>query len=230
MFDESLDTDVFQNLLRCLFVDGYTPYVDLRFMTELKEVVQGEPETLSVSFESASSEDIAQRVQNRDWDCGILVLPLAMPDVDIVPLFVLPLSGAMQKTHRLARRRTLSLEDLEDENLILKCHDPHFREWLLSQLADAGIKARLVTEASNPHEAQFLVARGSGIALANSGAFRNCLEKVVVRSFQLDSVPMQTALVVKKGRHSSTVTAFIKKVVQTARMRGHGRLAMRSVA
>jgi DNA-binding transcriptional LysR family regulator len=209
---------------------GYTPYVDLRFMAELKDVVQEEPGTLSVSFESASSDEIAQRVQSRDWECGILVQPLAMPDVDIIPLFVLPLSGAMQKTHRLARRRALTLEDLEDEHLILKRHDPHFREWLLNRLADAGVKARLVTEASNPHEAQFLVARGSGIALANSGAFRNCLDKVVVRSFQRNSVEMQTALVVKKRRHPSSVGAFIKRVVQIGRTRGHGHLAIRSVA
>lgn len=209
---------------------GYSQYVDLRFMTELKEVVQDESEKVSVSFESASSEEIALRVLNGEWDVGIVVLPLGTSDLEIIPLFKLPLAAALQRTHRLARRRVWRLEDLRNESLILQRHDLYFRDWLLNQLAEAGVKPRIVTEATNPHEAQYLVTRGTGIALANSGVFRTALEGVVVRLFNSDSVQTQTVMVVRKGRHSSTIGAFVDRVLQTARTRGQGRTVTRSVA
>jgi len=40
----------------------------------------------------------------------------------------------------------------------------------------------------------------------------------------------QTALMVPKWRHWSAIGAFISQVLQTARTRGHDRLAMRSAA
>lgn len=209
---------------------GYSSYVDLRFMTELKEVAQSEFETVNVSFESAPSEVIALHVLNREWDCGIVVLPLGGSDLEIIPLFRLPLAAALQKTHRLARRRVLSLEDLNNERLILQRQDAHFRDWTLHQLAEAGVRPKNVTEASNPHEAQYLVTRGTGIALANSGAFRTALEGIVVRPFHRDTVQTHTAMVLRKGRHSSATRSFVSRVLQMAKTRGHGRPAVRSVA
>lgn len=209
---------------------GYSSYIDLRFMTELKEVAQSEFQTVNVSFENGPSEEIAARILNREWDCGIVVLPLSASDLEIIPLFKLPLAVAVRKTHPMARRRVWRLEDLRNERLILQRHDLQFRTWLLHQLAEAGVKPRVVTEATNPHEAQYLVTRGTGIALANSGAFRTALEGVVVRPFHSDSLQTLTALVVRKGRPSSTLGAFVSRVQQVARIRGQGTPAMGSVA
>ena len=76
---------------------GYSPYVDLRFMTELKEMALGESPTVNISFESSSSEETVFHVDHGDWDCGIMILPVDAPHLDIVPLFRLPLAAAMQK-------------------------------------------------------------------------------------------------------------------------------------
>ena len=229
-FDRTVSAVVREKRADGPVIVGYSSCVDLRFMTELKEVAQCEFEMVSVSFESAPSEETALRVLSREWDCGIVVLPLGTSDLEIIPLFRLPLAAALQKTHRLARRRVLSLEDLENERLILQRQDAHFRDWALHQLAEAGVRPKIVTEASNPHEAQYLVTRGTGIALANSGAFRTALEGVVVRPFHSDSVQTHTALVLRKGRHSSATGSFVSRVLQMAKTRGHGRPAVRSVA
>ena len=85
-----------------------------------------------------------------------------------------------------------------------KRRDLQFRSWLLSRLSDAGVTARIAAEAASPHEAQYLVTRGAGIALANSGAFRTSPEGVVVRLFPSELVQIQTAIVLRKGRHSSS--------------------------
>jgi DNA-binding transcriptional LysR family regulator len=211
---------------------GYSPYVDLRFMTELQETVCGESPRVNVNFESSPCEETILQVQNREWDCGIVMLPVDAPHLDVIPLFRLPLAAAMPKAHRLAKRRTLRLEDLESERLIIggKRHDLRFRSWLLSCLSDAGVTARIAAEAASPHEAQYLVTRGAGIALANSGAFRTSPEGVVVRLFPSELVQIQTVIVLCKGRHSSPIAAFVNRAVQMAKKRGKSHLPISSAA
>jgi DNA-binding transcriptional LysR family regulator len=211
---------------------GYSSYVDLRFMTELQEVVLGESPKGDINFESSSCEETILQVQNGEWDCGIVMLPVDAPHLDVISLFSLPLAAAMQKAHRLARRRALRLEDLQSERLIIggKRRDLRFRSWLLSRLSDAGVTARIAAEAASPHEAQYLVTRGAGIALANSGAFRSSPEGVVVRLFPSELVQIQTAIILRKGRHSSAVTAFVDRILQMAKSREKSRLPLSSAA
>jgi DNA-binding transcriptional LysR family regulator len=211
---------------------GYSPYVDLRFMTELEEMALGESLTANISFETSSSEEMVLNVERRVWECGIVILPVDAPHLEIIPLFRLPLAAAMQKTHRLAKRRALRIEDLVNESLILggKRRDLQFRGWLLSRLSDAGITPRIAAETSSPHDAQYLVTRGVGMALANSGAFRTSPEGVVVRLFPSELVQTQTAILVRKGSHSSGMAVFLNRVLQMAKARGRSRLPMRPAA
>jgi DNA-binding transcriptional LysR family regulator len=211
---------------------GYSSYVDLRFMTELQEVVLGESPRGNINFESSSCEETILEVQNGEWDCGIVMLPVDAPQLDVISLFRMPLAAAMQKGHRLARKRALRLDDLQGERLIIggKRRDLRFRSWLLSRFADAGLTARIASEAASPHEAQYLVTRGAGIALANSGAFRTSPEGIVVRLFPSELVQIETALIIRKGRHSSAVTAFLNRTVQMAKTRGRSHSLISSAA
>src|SRR6266446_3406651 len=211
---------------------GYSPYVDLRFMAELEEMALSESPTANISFESSSSEEMVLDVERRVWDCGIVILPVDAPHLEIIPLFRLPLAAAMQKTHRLAKKRALRIEDLQNESLILggKRRDLQFRGWLLARLADAGIRPRIAAETASPHEAQYLVTRGIGMALANSGAFRTSPEGVVVRLFPSELVQTQTAILIRKGSHSSGMAAFLDRVLQMAKARGRSRLPLRPAA
>jgi DNA-binding transcriptional LysR family regulator len=211
---------------------GYSPYVDLRFMTELEEMALGESLTANISFETSSSEEMVLNVERRVWECGIVILPVDAPHLEIIPLFRLPLAAAMQKTHRLAKRRALRIEDLVNESLILggKRRDLQFRGWLLSRLSDAGITPRIAAETSSPHEAQYLVTRGVGMALANSGAFRTSPEGVVVRLFPSEIVQTQMAILIRKGSHSAGMAVFLNRVLQMAKLRGGSRLPIRPAA
>jgi DNA-binding transcriptional LysR family regulator len=211
---------------------GYSSYVDLRFMTELRDAVFGESSGVNINFESSSCEETILQVQNGEWDCGIVMLPIDAPQLDVIALFRLPLAAAMRKAHRLAKRRALRLEDLRGEKLIIggKRRDLRFRSWLLSRFSDAGVTANIAAEAASPHEAQYLVTRGAGIALANSGAFRTSPEGIVVRLFPSELVQIETALITRKGRHSSAVTAFLNRTVQMAKTRGRSHSLISSAA
>jgi DNA-binding transcriptional LysR family regulator len=231
-FDRTVSAVVREKRGNAHLTVGYSSYVDLRFIAALKELSYADSRPAAISLESSSSEEAAVRVRSREWDCGIVILPIDSVDLEVIPLFLSPLAAAMPRTHRLARRRTLNLEDLRDESLILggRRHDSQFRGWLLSRLSDAGIAPRIVEEAASPHEAQYLVTRGVGIAVSTLGAFITSPEGVVVRFFPSELVQTQTAIVLRKERHSSLVAAFVNQIVQIAKTSGKSRLAMHSVA
>jgi len=211
---------------------GYSLYADVRFITELKEIALGDLSAINVIFEGSSSEETIRRVQSREWDCGIVILPVDAPQLEIIPLFRLPLAAAIHKSHRLAKRRTLKFEDLQNEKLILggKRRDIYFREWLLSCLSNGSVTPRIVAEAASPHEAQYLVSRGVGIAVANSGAFRTSPEGVVIRSFPAELAETQTALVLRKGRHSSPLETLTNRIMAMTNLRGRTRLPLHTAA
>jgi len=209
---------------------GYSLFVDLHFIASLRQLSLPGSRPTTISLESSSSEDAAQQVRNREWDCGIVILPVDTQDLEIIQLFPVPLAGAMRKTHRLARRRALNLEDLRDEPLILagKRRESQFRGWLLNRFSEAGIAPKVVEEAASPHEAQYLVTRGLGIAVANAGAFRTSLEGIIVRPFPSESLEMYTAIVIRKGKRSPVVAGFVDRVVEMAKAQGRSRPATRS--
>jgi DNA-binding transcriptional LysR family regulator len=207
---------------------GYSSYVDLHFIAALREIPSGS-HPIRLNLEGSSSEEASLRVRNHDWDSGIVTLPVDTSNLDIIPLFGFPLAAAMPKTHRLAKKRNLQLKDLQGEPLVLdKSRESPFREWLSARLAEVGITRTVVQDAPSPHEAQYLVTRGVGIALANSGAFRVPLAGIVVRSFP--SLVVETAMVVRKENRSPLLEAFGQRVLQLAKTRIAGRLALQPAA
>src|ERR1700691_4736 len=119
-------------------------------MTELQETVIGESPRVNINFESSSCEETILQVQNGEWDCGIVMLPVDAPQLDVISLFRLPLAAAMRKAHRLERSGALNLDDLQCQRLIIggKPRDLRFRSWLLSRFSDAGVTAKIAAEAA----------------------------------------------------------------------------------
>jgi len=136
--------------------------------------------------------------------------------------------NAFDRNRRLLRQKP----GLQGERLIIggKRRDLRFRSWLLSRFSDAGVTANIAAEAASPHEAQYLVTRGAGIALANSGAFRTSPEGIVFRLFPSELVQIETALIIRRGTHSAVMTAFLNRTVQMAKTRGRSHLLMSSAA
>jgi DNA-binding transcriptional LysR family regulator len=195
---------------------GYSVFVDLRFITRIAEISLPGSLVSAASLESSSSDDVASRVRKGEWECGIVIPPADVHGLQVVPVFRLPLAAAMRKSHRLSRKRVMQLQDLQNEQLVIsgKRAESGFHQWLNSRLAEERVAASAIEEVRSPHEAQYLVSQGGGIALANLGAFRIPVEGVVVRQFPSDRLSILTAIIVRAGRHSSPAAGFINRVKQ----------------
>lgn len=74
----------------------------------------------TVLLEGSSAEALA-RLKNGDADVALAWLPLRLPDPDIesFDVFSVELQVVLSRAHRLAQKESLSVEDLQDDSLIL---------------------------------------------------------------------------------------------------------------
>jgi DNA-binding transcriptional LysR family regulator len=88
------------------------------------------------------------------------------PEVAFTPLGTLPPYAYVAATHRLARKKTVTLAALAEENFLL-LDLPHSREYFLSLFRQAAVTPRIAGAYAHFDVIRGLVARGDGYSLAN---------------------------------------------------------------
>jgi LysR family cyn operon transcriptional activator len=76
--------------------------------------------------------------------------------------------AVLPKKHRFSRYRSLAIEELKDEPLLLLHRSFGSREWLDTACKIAHIKPRVILESGAPHTIMALAAAGYGIAVVPS--------------------------------------------------------------
>jgi DNA-binding transcriptional LysR family regulator len=87
-------------------------------------------------------------------------------DIQFVPLLVLPPYPILPKTHRLATRKTISLEDLSGEPYVM-LDLPHSREYFSSLFDSFGARPVAAFKSSQPEVVRGMVANGLGYSILN---------------------------------------------------------------
>lgn len=121
---------------------------------------------VTVYVESLRSRQIAERVSTRQFDVGIVELPLFRSSISIEPLEPAPLMAVIPAAHALAGRRVISLRDLHGERMVLLPRQSSVRHQIDDALANLGVEPDVVLETASSSIACALAAAGAGIALA----------------------------------------------------------------
>jgi DNA-binding transcriptional LysR family regulator len=87
-------------------------------------------------------------------------------DIQFVPLLILPPYPILPKTHRLATRKTISLEDLSPEPYVM-LDLPHSREYFSSLFDSLGARPVAAFKSSQPEVVRGMVANGLGYSILN---------------------------------------------------------------
>jgi LysR family transcriptional regulator, hydrogen peroxide-inducible genes activator len=78
----------------------------------LKSFFKNYPKVTLVVEELITSRMVVQ-LQNHELDCGILVTPLPLQNIQSTPLFYEPFVGYASKTSKLAKKTTITMDDIE---------------------------------------------------------------------------------------------------------------------
>jgi DNA-binding transcriptional LysR family regulator len=128
--------------------------------------IQDRPQ-VSVFVQSLPSRQIANLVSTRQFDVGVIELPMPVPAIRTEPLPEVPTVAVLPSSHPLARKRQISVKDLGNERMVLLSQPSYVRFGIDEAFSAAGVVPQVVIETPTSPMACALVAAGAGIALAS---------------------------------------------------------------
>lgn len=138
----------------------FIPAVLAKFMSSRPQV--------RVFFQTLPSTQITELVATRQYDLGIVELPMSKPGVCAKHLPPCPIVAVMHSGHRLARKNKIYLRDLAGERLVL----PSLQSYLRYQIDDAfnrlGITPNVVAETPTSTLVCSMVSEDTGVGLVSA--------------------------------------------------------------
>jgi DNA-binding transcriptional LysR family regulator len=144
---------------------GATPSLVTSVLAPALVAFHGHHPGIVLSVVEAGSHQLVPQVAAGEVDLALVVLPAIDPLVTTTPLFDDPLVLALPPDHRLARRRTVRVRELDGLDLVMFREGYDLRDVTLSACTDAGVEPRLVSEGGEMAGVLSFVAAGLGAAV-----------------------------------------------------------------
>lgn len=139
------------------FAQGLVPRAVARFLATRPKV--------SVFLQSLPSRQIAELVSTRQFDLGIIELPLTRTAIDVEPLVACRSVAVLPAGHELLSLDTLSLKDLDQHPMILLSQHSLLRYQIDDAFSALNAVPRVVVETPSSSIACALAASGVGVAI-----------------------------------------------------------------
>lgn len=174
---------------------GYMPFVDVRLIARIKNLVEKAGLEVPVRFTSLVAEELLTMLADGRCQVGLAVLPVAN-EFATNCLLREQLMVALPARHRLARRRRIEVRDLYNDPVIWVPREMHstFLAWLASEFRRVGYIPNLSREAQSVSEALGLVGEGFGITFVKTSELRLHHDGLVVRPLAEPLLTIETGL------------------------------------
>lgn len=200
--------DPHSGLLRLGIFPTLAPYLLPHVIPEIRRRF---PKLTLRLFEEKTEQLLEMLVQGR-LDAGVLALPAGGDQLISRKLFDEPFVVAMPEGHPLSLRKSLSLDELVDQELLL-LEDGHcLRDQALAVCQLAGAHEQLDFHATSMETLRQMVAANTGITLLPTLAIKppvSPTENVVIRPFKGDAPSRSIAMVWRK---SSALNDFLEEL------------------
>jgi DNA-binding transcriptional LysR family regulator len=163
--------------------------------------------------QSLPSRQIAELVSTRQFDIGVVELPLSRPAIVIEPLPPSRSMVVLPAGHPLASRSTISVKDLNGERMVLLSQHSYVRYQIDDAFSTAGSAPNVVVETPSSLIASALVAAGTGISIVSEWTADMFVGKALVAVPLKEPLVSRTALIYPESRaENSLARAFADEV------------------
>ena len=107
---------------------------------------------------------IREQLERDELDFGIVILANASSSLQTLPMAKSQIVACLPKKHPLAAKKTISMHDIEDVNLIMLKEGSFLRNLMLENFKQEGITPNIVLESNQIETIKGLIASGAGIA------------------------------------------------------------------
>ena len=173
---------------------------------------------LRLQLAEEKTEDILNMLDQGRLDAGLLALPIEEHGMEMEILFEEPFVTAMPASHPLTDKKTITLKDLEGEELLLLEEGHCLRQQALAVCALACAHERVDFHATSMETLRHMVATNAGVTLMPVLAVKPPIAStgnIALRPFESPAPSRTIALV---WRSSSPLGGFLRKLANTLKL------------
>ena len=165
---------------------------------------------VNLKLRELSTEEQLAGMRERSIDVGILRTPIQGSDIETKHLSRESLVVVLPRSHKLARRPTLSLRALRNEKFILYARPEarRLRDEIVASCHQVGFTPFITQEAQEYHTLSGLVAAGLGISFVPSSARAINIRGVVYRKLVTPEVFIDYAVAWLRASRRPALSAF----------------------
>ncbi|HEY0234716.1 MAG TPA: LysR substrate-binding domain-containing protein [Afipia sp.] len=191
---------------------GFTAGSAYDFVPRLVTACLADLPDIDWSLKEMVTGDQLEALGSGEIDIGFIRPLLVRHGIDSTKVFAEGLRAAVPSNHPLARKKLLTLKDLDDQPFVM--YSPHesryFHELIVGQLAQANVHPRYVQYLGQIHSVLALVRAGLGLALVPQSASALHLDNVVMKPIALRSkAPVEVHAVWRRDNTSPLVPLVV---------------------
>jgi DNA-binding transcriptional LysR family regulator len=205
---------------------GYSPLVDLRILTRIRQHLTQAFPTSEIRLASAHSSEQADGLLRGKLQAGMVLLPVREPRLTTLAFFRQPMVLALAEKDRLAPKAVIGVADLHDLPLatIRSEIEPRFGEDLERLVGTARVRPRILHEATTQAELLDLVANEGVAALVMPAARESARAGIVFREFLDDFMAAEIGLTYLDETDSAILSSLRQFLLDTFQPLRRGRL------
>lgn len=178
----------------------------------MAEFTAGRPE-LRVTLDILSHERVVSKVETGGADLGVIALPAVSSRLDKITLASRPALCLIPKTHALARKPVITVEDLDGQDFIGFITGTATRFEVDAVFDRAGVTRNTRFEVGSHEAAGELVGRGAGIAILSPFTPYAKHPDVVARPFH-PALSREVAVLLDNENKSGLTGAFVDHMIE----------------
>ncbi|MBO0858205.1 MAG: LysR family transcriptional regulator [Chloracidobacterium sp.] len=184
------------------------------FLPPILERYKNEFPGIAVHVMTGAADEVIQEIDNGNLDLGIVFSPMDVPKGERVPNYELLYQEefvlAVAKGHPLAKRKTVSPNQLLDFPMIAYSRKSHLRRMLERFFENAGVTPRIIMELENEEAMEKMLEINMGIAVLSK--HRAVMDKI--HFFSIDGYPIYCDV----GMVSPNIDYAPRAAIEFARM------------
>jgi len=148
-----------------------------------------------------TTEQIAL-LEDRKLDAGFLRLPASSRELTITPIHTEPFVLVVPRGHRLAKKKTFALEELEHESFVAYARRfaPGFHDRWVQMFTTVGFSPTIVQETGEMETLLALVGAGVGVAVAPRGLVQRQMRALVIKPLPSNAPQSEIGLAIRSSQ------------------------------
>lgn len=193
---------------------GYAPGVEIEILPRvLRAFAQRYPE-VDVRLAPLHTRDQLDALRQRRIDVGLVMSPAATEGLEVNRLRREALILVAPRKHPLARKRVISIRDLEGVSYVhlARGYEPVYHDHILGLTRDARVTLRVVAESAHLYDNLSLVAAGVGVSVLPSCVRLVRRVGIVYRPIRASKTGIEVGVAHRKNELSQVPLEFVRVV------------------